>query len=106
MFTSVAGGIGNSVATAIWTSVFPSRLALYLPEESKPDAALIYGDLTKQTSYPKGSAERIAIERAYGDAQKYMCTASLAVLVIGLAAVFAWRDIKVGTTRQVRGRVV
>jgi hypothetical protein len=106
MFSSIGGGIGSSVAAAIWTGVFPARLNEYLPEESMGDAKSIYEMLNKQLSYPKGTATRIAVEKAYGDAQKYMCTAATAVLVIGLVGILMWRDIRVSDFKQTKGRVV
>lgn len=106
MFSNVGGGIGNSIAAAIWTGVFPVRLAEYLPEETKADAVLIYADLVKQLSYAKGTATRTAIERAYGDSQQYMCIAATAILALGLGAVFMWRDIRVKDFKQTKGRVI
>lgn len=91
MFSSVGGGIGGSISAALWTGVFPQKLAEYLPAEAQPDLMLIYGDITKQISYPKGSPTRIAIDRAYGDSQRYMAIASTSVLVIALGAVLMWR---------------
>jgi hypothetical protein len=72
-------------------NVFPKRLAKYLPAETQPDLMLIYNDISKQTSYPKGSPTRIAIEAAYGDAQMYMAIVATAVLVLALGAVLMWR---------------
>jgi hypothetical protein len=91
MFYSIGGGIGSSISAALWTGVFPKRLAKYLPAETQPDLMLICGDINKQTSYPKGSPTRIAIEAAYGDAQMYMAIVATAVLVLALGAVLMWR---------------
>ncbi|KAF2007490.1 siderophore iron transporter mirB [Amniculicola lignicola CBS 123094] len=106
MFSSVGGGIGSSVAAAIWTGVFPKRIVEYLPESEKKNAVLIYGSLVQQLSYPKGTPARMAIERAYGDAQKYMLIGATCVLSLGIAAVLVWRDIKVKDFKQTKGRVV
>lgn len=91
MFYSIGGAIGSSISAALWTGIFPKRLAKYLPAETQPDLMLIYGDINKQTSYPKGSRTRMAIEAAYGDAQMYMAIVSTAVLIIALGAVLMWR---------------
>ena len=91
MFYSIGGGIGSSISAALWTGVFPRKLAKYLPAETQPDLMLIYGDIDKQTSYPKGSPTRIAIEAAYGDAQMYMAIVATAVLIIAFGAVLMWR---------------
>lgn len=106
MFSNVAGGIGSSIATAVWTGVFPKRLAAYLPAEAQGSLLTIYADINEQLSYPKGSATRHAIEMAYGDAQKYMNIGGTAVLVLAIPAVMVWRNIKVKDFKQVKGRVV
>lgn len=106
MFSSVGGGIGSTVAGAIWTGVFPQKLMEYLPEESKANFSSIYGDLTVQISYPVGSPTHQAIVMAYDDALKNMFIAATAITAIGLAAVFAWRDIKIKDVKQVKGNVI
>jgi len=72
MFSSVGGAIGSTVAAAIWTGTFPQRLQEYLPPADKADYVSIYSSLTTQLSYAKGTPARTAIERAYGDSQKYV----------------------------------
>ena len=59
-----------------------------------------------QLSYPVGSATRIAIQDAYGEAQKMMIIAATAVLAIAVVCVCLWRDIKVKDFRQVTGNVI
>ncbi|KAF2273654.1 MFS general substrate transporter [Westerdykella ornata] len=106
MFSSIGGGIGSSIATAVWTGVFPKRLAEYLPPESQGALQDIYAQLTVQMSYAKGTPTRIAIERAYSDAQKYMNIGGTAILILAIPAVMMWRDIKVKDFKQVKGRVI
>ncbi|GAP92247.1 putative siderophore iron transporter [Rosellinia necatrix] len=106
MFSSVGGGIGGTVAGAIWSGVFPRKLMEYLPDESKPDFAAIYGELPTQISYPVGSATHQAIVMAYDAALKNMFIAATAITAIGLAGVIAWRDIKIKDFKQVKGRVI
>ncbi|KAF1958717.1 MFS general substrate transporter [Byssothecium circinans] len=105
MITSVMGGIGSTIAVSIWTSVFPDRLRRYLPQEVMHDFDKIVNSLPQQLSYPKGSPARLAIEKAYGDGQRYLCIASTSVLVLGLFAVIAWRDIRIKDHRQ-KGTVI
>jgi MFS family permease len=104
MFASVGGAIGSVVAIAVWTSVFPQKLAELLPAGT--DVAAVYGDITIQLSYPPGSPERIAINAAYGAAQKCQCIAATAVLVVALGSVLVWRDIKVSDYKQAKGVVI
>ncbi|KAI3332802.1 major facilitator superfamily protein [Ustulina deusta] len=106
LFASVGGGIGGTVAGAIWTGVFPQKLLEYLPADTKDQFATIYGDLTAQISYPVGSATHAAIVRAYDDALRNMFIAATTLTVIGLAGVIAWRDIKLKDFKQVKGRVI
>lgn len=106
MFSSIGGAIGATVASAIWTGVFPKKLAEYLPAEELVNLPLIYGDLTVQRSYPMGSPARDAINRAYGDAQKMMCIGATAVLAIAVVSTAVWRDIKVKDFKQVKGTVI
>lgn len=106
MFSSIGAAVGHSMAAAIWTGEFPKKLAEYLPPESRDDLKAIYGDLKVQLSYPMSSPTRIAIARAYADAQKTMLVVSTAVLFIGLVAIIVWRDVNVKNIKQVKGVVI
>ncbi|RYP26250.1 hypothetical protein DL768_011815 [Monosporascus sp. mg162] len=106
LFANVGGGIGATVATAIWTGVFPKRLAEYLPAEAVDDFANIYGDIVVQLSYPVGSPTRDAINLAYAAAQRYMLISATAVLALCIPAVMLWRNIYLKDFKQVKGRVV
>ncbi|CAM1509362.1 Fc.00g031010.m01.CDS01 [Cosmosporella sp. VM-42] len=106
MFSSIGGGVGSSVAAAIWQGVFPQALAKYLPEEEQGNLTAIYGDLITQLSYPIGSPARDAIQKAYGEAQRMMLIGATCVLVVAVGAVAMWRDINVKNFKQVKGRVV
>jgi MFS family permease len=105
MFSSIGGAIGSTVASAIWTGVFPVKLREFLPAETKADWATIYGSLTEQLSYPVGSPTRDAINRAYGHAQRDMLIAATCIQVLSIIAVAFWRDIKVKDFKQVKGLV-
>lgn len=106
MFSEIGGAIGLTVAASIWQDVFPKKLAEYLPAEELPNLATIYADLTTQLMYPMESATRIAIQHAYGDAQKMMLIAGTAVWAVGFVATFMWRDINVNGIKQVKGHVI
>ncbi|KAJ2974779.1 hypothetical protein NUW58_g8547 [Xylaria curta] len=106
MFASVGGGIGGTVAGAIWTGIFPHKLLEYLPAESQANFTQIYGDLNVQLSYPVGSATNVAILRAYDEALRNMFIAATTITVLGLAGVIAWRDIKLKEFKQVKGNVI
>jgi hypothetical protein len=80
-FSSIGGAISATIATAIWTSIFPEALAKYLPDSAQGDLASIYGDLTVQTT-----PERDAINRAYGDAQRHMLITTMSVLSVAVVS--------------------
>ncbi|KAK3700369.1 MFS siderochrome iron transporter 1 [Vermiconidia calcicola] len=105
MFASVGGAIGSTVAAAIWTGTFPGLLQEYLPASAQGDYLTIYADITEQLSYPVGSPTRDAINRAYGESQRYMLIAAATILIAGVFAVLAWRDLNVKNHKQVKGRV-
>lgn len=106
MFTNIGGSIGQAIAAAMWTGIFPKRLMRYLPAEEQANFTTIYGSLVVQTSYAVGTPTRDAINQAYADAQKYMLIGGTAVLAIAWVACACWRDIKVKDLKQVKGRVV
>jgi MFS family permease len=106
MFAEVGGAIGLTVAAAIWQGVFAVKLAEYLPASELPNLPSIYAELPVQLSYSIGSPARLAIQHAYGDAQKMMLIAGTAVWVVGFIATLMWRDINVIGMKQVKGRIV
>lgn len=105
-FANVGGAIGQSLASAIWTGVFPDRLQKYLPEESIGNISSIYGDMTVQSSYPIDSPTRQAIMRAYGDAQRHMLIGGACFLAVGWFFILIWRDISVRHNKQTKGNVL
>ncbi|KAI4649628.1 hypothetical protein J4E93_003948 [Alternaria ventricosa] len=105
MCGSVGGAIGLTVSSAIWQDVVPKKLMEYLPAEELPNFLMIYADITTQLSYPVGSPTRLAVQRAYGDAQRYLFIAGTAAWIIGIAGVLMWRNIDVIGMKQTKGRV-
>lgn len=105
MFSSIGGGIGSSIASAVWQNAYPQALTKYLPQEAMANYTLIYTDLATQLMYERGSPTRIAIEKSYGDAQKWMNLGGFLAMLFGVPAVLIWRNIKVKDYKQVKGRV-
>ncbi|KAE8168624.1 major facilitator superfamily-domain-containing protein [Aspergillus tamarii] len=103
MFSSIGSAIGATVSGAIWQDIFPTKLAEYLPAEEQANLLTIYGSIDVQVGYPVGSPGRIAIQRAYADAQEMMLTAGTAIWVLGVVGVAIWRNTDV---RTLRGNVV
>ncbi|KAL3479231.1 major facilitator superfamily domain-containing protein [Aspergillus californicus] len=106
MFSSIGGAIGATVSSAIWQHIFPAKLAAYLPVEEQANLLMIYGSIDVQIGYPVGTPARIAIQRAYADAQKMMLATGTAIWVLGIVGVLLWRDLDVRTVKQVRGNVI
>ncbi|KAK5940428.1 hypothetical protein PMZ80_006843 [Knufia obscura] len=104
LFASIGSAIGGTISTTIWTSLFYRKLVQYMPAGS--DAASTYASLVTQLSYEEGSPEREAINRAYGETQRYMLITSLCFVAIAYVCVFLWRDISVKNLKQVKGRVI
>ncbi len=75
----IGGAVGSAISGAVWTANIPKKLALYLPENAKGDATLIFGKLTVATSYAMGSPERIAINRAYQETMNILLIIAVCV---------------------------
>jgi hypothetical protein len=105
LFGSIGSAIGLTVASAIWQGILPQKLAEYLPVEDLPNLALIYGDITTALSYLPGTPTRLAIQHAYGDAQRGLLIAGTSIWVLGFVAVLLWRDIQVIGMKQTKGVV-
>ncbi|KFY14795.1 hypothetical protein V491_05904 [Pseudogymnoascus sp. VKM F-3775] len=106
LFSSIGGGIGSTLSAAIWASAFPKALAGHLPDQDLPNIREIYSSVTTQLSFPIGSNTRIAIQDAYSDAQKRLLIPGIAVWIIGIVAVLAWRDVNLKNVKQVKGNVI
>lgn len=79
-FLEIGGAVGSAISGAIWTSNIPKKLALYLPPETRDQAADIYGNITLASrGFPMGSPTRIAINQAYQETMTKIL--SVAVLV-------------------------
>ncbi|KAI8367903.1 major facilitator superfamily domain-containing protein [Choanephora cucurbitarum] len=105
MIASVAGSIGSTIAGAMWTGLFPQKLAQNLPESALGDLQAIYGSIAVQTSYPVGSPERDGINRAYSDTQRLMLIAATCIYSITLVSIMFWKDIDVKHLKKVKGLV-
>jgi hypothetical protein len=57
LFGYMGGAMGNSICGTIWTNSLPGALQRLLPENLEPEWETIYGDLTVQLNYPRGSPE-------------------------------------------------
>ncbi|KAJ5750622.1 major facilitator superfamily domain-containing protein [Penicillium manginii] len=105
LFASLGGAAGATLASAVYTNVFPKTLLANLPESAKADWADIYiGGYPVQMAYPIGSEIRNAINNAWGDSQKYSCIATTAVVALGFPCIAIWKNVNVDK-KQVPGTV-
>jgi hypothetical protein len=102
---TVGGSVGYTISGAIWTNVFEKALIRYLPESAQSNIADIYGDFDVQLSYPKGSPERIGIQKAYGYAQTRMLAAGTAIMALSFISVAMMRNLNVAKMKQTKGTV-
>lgn len=106
MFSSVGGAVGQTVSTAIWTGTFRDNLLRFLPQSEVGNVDKIYEDLAQQLSYPVGSPERLGIQAAYGESQKWQLTAAVSSLSLMIPCVLVWRNYQLNDHKQVKGTVV
>jgi len=104
LFSSVGSACGSTVSAAIWTSRFSSALKQNLPPGANFER--IYGSIISQMINRPGTPIREAINKSYGDAQRYMLITSTCLFVGALVSASLWRDIRIKSITQVRGRVV
>ncbi|CAO2658379.1 Nn.00g061020.m01.CDS01 [Neocucurbitaria sp. VM-36] len=100
MVIAIGGAIGSTIASAIWTGIFPARLTANLPAEAMENFALIYGDMTTQSSYPVGSPTRDAINLSYAETQRYMLITATCIYTLLIFSVAMWQNVDVRTMKQ------
>jgi MFS family permease len=105
MFGSIGSAFGLTVSSALWQDQFPKALMKYIPVEDMANIEMIYMDIVTQLSYPVGNPTRIAIQQAYGEAQKYLFIAATTLWVFGIAGTMMWRNIDLKSIQQTKGRV-
>ncbi|KAH6876433.1 major facilitator superfamily domain-containing protein [Thelonectria olida] len=102
---TTGGSIGYTISGAIWTNVFEKALWRYLPESAQSSIPDIYATVEAQLAYPKGSAERIGIQKAYSYAQTRMLAAGTAIMCLSFLWVALIRNLKVSEMKQTKGNV-
>ncbi|CAG8343088.1 unnamed protein product [Penicillium salamii] len=97
---NIGSALGGTVAVAMWTGIFPTKLKAYLPASAQANFTSIYGQLDVQQSYAKGSATRDAIDHAYGDTQRLMLITATCLYLITWTSCFFWKDLNVKKMKQ------
>ncbi|KAH3951185.1 hypothetical protein HBI56_088750 [Parastagonospora nodorum] len=105
IFGWLGGAVGSTICGAIWTNSFPQALANLLPEDALEMLDDITGSLDTQLSYEVGSPTRLAIEEAYGVAQKRMLIAGTAIMSLCVVWVLLIRNYNVKKMQQTKGRL-
>lgn len=105
MCASIGQAFGLTVSAAIWQDQFPKALMKHLPVDAMADMDMIYMDIVTQLSHPVGSPTRIAIQQAYGDAQKYLFIAATVAWAFGIIGTLVWQNIDLRSIKQTKGRV-
>lgn len=101
MIISIGGAIGNTIAGAIWTGVFPTRLATNLAGTSAYDnIPQIVGSIDIQSGYAWGSSERDGINLSYGQTQRYMLIGGTCVYATMLVSISLWQNVDVRKMKQ------
>ncbi|KAK3112716.1 Siderochrome iron transporter 2 [Teratosphaeriaceae sp. CCFEE 6253] len=104
--SSVGGAIGDAVAGAIYAGTFPQALARALPPNLKGKAQEFYlGGYLVQELFVPGSPERIAIDYAWGQYERYAAISAVSSLVIGIPAIAVWKNYRVDK-QQNKGTVI
>ena len=105
--TSIGGAVGLAISGAIWTNTLPQQLAQNLPASINNQSTTIFGSLTDQLSYPRGSPERDAIIASYAYTQKILYIVATAVSTGALFLAFGLKDVHLKEIRQpVKGLVI
>jgi hypothetical protein len=103
IFGWLGGAVGSTICGAIWTNSFPKALADLLPEEALGMLDDITGSLDTQLSFEVGTRTRVAIEEAYGVAQKRMLIAGTAIMGLCVVWVVMIRSYNVRKMQQTKG---
>lgn len=100
MIIAIGSAIGSTIAGAMWTGIFPARLAANLPAEELGNLTSIYGDILVQQSYAWGTPARDAINLSYGQTQRYMLIAATCIYSVTIFSVALWENVDVRKMKQ------
>lgn len=104
LFGGFGSSIGYSIAGAMWNGITPGKLYELLPEESKDQAAAIFGDIVLQMSFADGTPERAAVVGAYAHSQRLMVIAGACFIPLCVASIFIWKNINVKKLEEEQGK--
>lgn len=98
----IGGAVGAAISGAVWTANIPKKLELYLPTDAKGDALKIFGSLVVAESYPLGSPERIAIDRAYQETMNVLLIIAVCLAIPLIPLSLLMKNYKLDQVRLMR----
>ncbi|PMB71887.1 Siderophore iron transporter mirB [Beauveria bassiana] len=104
LFGGVGAAIGIAIAGAMWNNMIPDQLYQRLPEASKANTSIIFGDITIQQSFLDGTPERDAVVGSYAHVMRLMVIAGAAFMPLCLVCVFSWKNINVRKIEEEQGK--
>lgn len=103
----IGGAVGSGISGAIWSANIPTKLALYLPEETRDQASAIFGNISLAANgWPPGSPTREAINRAYQETMTRIVSVAVAVSLPCIVLALLMADYKLDELDQGAKRVV
>lgn len=103
----LGGAVGSAISGAIWSKNIPVKLNQYLPEAAKSNATDIYNNINNAVTYPVGSPEREAINRAYQETMHTLLIIAICVTVPIFLLSLLMKNYNLDKMEQgVKGRVI
>lgn len=88
----VGGMIGSTFSDIVWAEALPEAPRKYLSAEAVLSAERVHPELQRHLSYPWGSAERVAIQHTYDEAQRLTLIIGSAAMAFAMGCAVAMRN--------------
>ncbi|KAF2723172.1 MFS general substrate transporter [Polychaeton citri CBS 116435] len=103
LFGAIGASVGEAIAGALWTNIFPKRLYEYLPMDTKNFTATIYADIETQMSY-EGTPTGDAINHAYGYVMRLMVICGVCFIPLCVGCIVLWKNIDTKHPEKEQGK--
>ncbi|KAJ3546615.1 hypothetical protein NM208_g1920 [Fusarium decemcellulare] len=104
LFGGIGSSIGFAIAGGMWNNLLPQELYKRLPEDTKDQYRVIFGDIVTQMSYADGTPERDAVVGAYSAVMRKMVIAGACTVPLCLASIWLWKNINVKKIEEEKGK--
>ncbi|KAH5452991.1 hypothetical protein HBI31_238770 [Parastagonospora nodorum] len=104
LFGSFGSSIGFAIAGAMWNNILPAQLYERLPEASKMNATIIFGDIETQISFLDGTPERDAVVGAYQHVMRLMLITGVCLVPCCLGSIYLWKNVNVRKLEEEKGK--